>query len=209
MIHRSFVLVRHGESEGDRRNVFTGWLDLPLTAKGLGEARVAGARLREQGFEFGTAYISALSRAVASCDALLAQFDLGPVERLATTALDERDYGELADLDKDEARERFGVDQVRLWRRSYAMAPPGGESLRDTVARVLPFYLHDILPAVMRDEGVLVVAHGNSLRVLVMTLEGLTSSEIETTEIATGEIRIYGLNPDTTVATREILHAPR
>jgi 2,3-bisphosphoglycerate-dependent phosphoglycerate mutase len=200
------VLVRHGESQGNQRNVFTGWLDLPLTAKGLGEARAAGVRLREQGFNFGTAFTSALSRAVASCDALLAQLDLGPVDRLATAALNERDYGELAGLDKDQARARFGADQVRLWRRSYAFAPPGGESLRDTAARVLPFYIHRILPAVMRDEGVLVVAHGNSLRALVMALDHLTPEGIEDAEIATGEMRIYSLNPDTTVATREIIH---
>jgi 2,3-bisphosphoglycerate-dependent phosphoglycerate mutase len=207
MTERSLVLVRHGESQGNRDNVFTGWLDLPLTGNGFREAAAAGRLLRARGLVFGAVFTSALDRAAASCDALLGQCAAVPRRRTAASELNERDYGELAGLDKDAARARFGAETVQLWRRSYEFGPPGGESLRDTVCRVLPFYLHDILPAVMRSEGVLVVAHGNSLRALVMALDHLTPGEIEKVEIATGEIRIYRMRADTSVASREIVHA--
>lgn len=207
MPNRQLVLVRHGESQGNRDNLFTGWLDLPLTDRGRQEARAAGAALRRLGVVFDVAFTSALVRTIETSRLLLAQTNSGPVETRSATALNERNYGDLAGLDKEQARAKFGADQIQQWRRAYAIAPPGGESLRDTAARVLPLYVGAILPAVMRGGATLVVAHGNSLRALVMTLDQLTPDQIERVEISTGEILRYSLNDDTTIASKEVLHA--
>lgn len=198
---RTLVLVRHGQSQGNLDNVFTGWSDLPLTDRGRAEARAVGAMLRADGIRFRTAYASSLRRARTSAEIILAAMDIVlPID--ISTALNERDYGELTGLNKDEARQRWGKDQVQLWRRSYEIAPPGGESLRDTVARVLPFYIHTILPSVMANSPVLVVAHGNSLRSLVIALDAIAVPAIERLEFATGETLVYRLNEDTSVAER-------
>ena len=202
---RVLVLARHGQSEGNQRNIFTGWRDLPLTRQGEEEARHAGRRLLNMNIAFSAAFTSNLSRASVSCSLMLTEMDHGSVSVEANAALNERDYGDLTGLNKDEARERFGADQVHDWRRSYAVAPPNGESLRDTIARVLPYYIGHILPAVMRNRAVLVVAHGNSLRALILALESLSADEIPTVELQTGEMRLYALRKDTTVASREIL----
>jgi 2,3-bisphosphoglycerate-dependent phosphoglycerate mutase len=188
------VLARHGQSEGNQDNIFTGWRDLPLTARGAEEARLAGRRLLDMGVVVDAAFASNLSRASASCARMLQAMGQAtlPIER--DLALNERDYGDLTGLNKDQARRQFGDEQVHRWRRSYAEAPPNGESLRDTIARVLPFYINTILPATMRGRATLVVAHGNSLRSLIFALEGLSTEEIVRTELGTAEMRFYRID---------------
>ncbi len=188
------VLARHGQSEGNLRNIFTGWSDLPLTEQGRKEAVAVGKRLRDRKVILDAAFTSALDRARTSCICMLKELGAVNIEIQSDFALNERDYGDLTGLDKDEARRRFGADQIQTWRRSYANAPPHGESLRDTVARVLPFYVQRILPEVLRNRGVLVVAHGNSLRALIMALEGLSHEDIVGVELQTGETRFYLLD---------------
>jgi 2,3-bisphosphoglycerate-dependent phosphoglycerate mutase len=188
---RLLVLARHGESEGNLHNVFTGWRDLPLTERGREEARAIGRRLRDREVTLDAAFTSRLSRARDSCSCILEELGAKHIALQSDPALNERDYGDLTGLNKDEARRRFGAQQVQAWRRSYAEAPPNGESLRDTIARVLPFYIRRILPAVMRSHGVLVVAHGNSLRALILTLEDLSPAQITQVELQTGETRYY------------------
>lgn len=201
------VLARHGQSEGNQRNIFTGWQDLPLTVTGETEALRAGRQLREQRVVVDSAFTSLLSRTRASCELMLQAAHSPNARVTANQALNERDYGDLTGLNKDQARERFGADQVQLWRRDYATTPPNGESLRDTVARVLPFFLSDILPTIMRSRGTLVVAHGNSLRALIMALERLTPAEISKVELSTGEMRHYTFGADAAVITKGIWKA--
>jgi len=202
---RLLVLVRHGESEWNKKNLFTGWRDVDLTDKGVSEARAAGGRLKGLNLTFGIAFTSVLKRAQRTLDLMLEELGQTsiPIER--DQALNERDYGDLSGLNKDDAREKWGEEQVHIWRRSYAIQPPGGESLRDTGARVWPYYLHNIQPHVMRGEGVLISAHGNSLRAMIMALEGLSGDEIVKRELDTGVPILYRLNADTTVAEKEIL----
>lgn len=203
-VHRTLVLVRHGESQGNEQNVFTGWRDVDLTERGIAEARQVGTALAAQGLRFARAFSSALLRAQRSARLILDAMQ-STLEIEADAALNERDYGELTGLDKDAARIRWGAAQVQAWRRSYEIAPPGGESLRDTAARVLPFYIRRILPAVVGSGPTLVVAHGNSIRALAMALDGLSPAEIPKFELATGEVLTYRLNADTTVAERKAL----
>ncbi|HTV79802.1 MAG TPA: 2,3-bisphosphoglycerate-dependent phosphoglycerate mutase [Steroidobacteraceae bacterium] len=184
------VLVRHGESHGNHQNIFTGWRDLDLTARGKGEAWAVGTRLAATGIVFGAAFTSALKRARDSASIILERLGQD-VKIYSSAALNERNYGELTGLDKAEAATRFGAEQVRLWRRSFERRPPGGESLKDTVDRVVPFYCAQILPHLGAGESTLIVAHGNSLRALVMNIEHLSPSKIEKLEFRTGEIRIY------------------
>src|ERR1700741_4876656 len=164
---RLLVLVRHGQSEWNLKNLFTGWRDVDLTELGSKEARGAGRRLQAQGVSFDIAYPPGQIRAQRPLDLVLARGSLSR-PALKDQALNERDYGDLSGLNKDDARKKWGEEQVHTWRRSYSVAPPGGESLRDTGARVWPYYLHEIQPHVMRGEQVLVSAHGNSLRALIM-----------------------------------------
>ncbi len=201
----TLVLVRHGQSDWNLRNLFTGWKDPGLSEKGHEEARAAGERLKARGLRFDIAFTSALTRAHQTQDHILSVLGQQGLETLRDQALNERDYGELSGLNKDDARARWGEEQVHIWRRSYDVQPPGGESLRDTGARVWPYYLHVIQPHVLRGETVLVTAHGNSLRALVMALDGLSSEEIVRMEIATGVPIVYRLNPDSTVASKETL----
>lgn len=201
---RCLVLIRHGQSEANRANQFTGRRESPLTALGRDQATIAGRRLTERGTWVGAAFCSTLSRTAMTADLVLAalgQSDLAPEP---TAALDERDYGALSGLDKTTVHARWGAEQIERWRRSYAEAPPGGESLRDTLARVLPDYLRRIQPAAMSGTA-LVVAHGNSLRALVMALEGLSPTQVEGLELPTGSIRLYTLGADTAITSREIL----
>ncbi|HST94076.1 MAG TPA: 2,3-bisphosphoglycerate-dependent phosphoglycerate mutase [Microvirga sp.] len=202
---RLLVLVRHGQSEWNLKNLFTGWKDPGLTELGIEEARTAGRRLKAMGLTFDIAFTSDLSRAQRTCTLILDEIDQPGLPVIADQALNERDYGELSGLNKDDARARWGEEQVHLWRRSYDVQPPGGESLKDTVARVLPYYMREILPRVMRGERVLVAAHGNSLRALVMVLDGLTPQTIPSMELATGLPLVYRLNADTTVADKKVL----
>ena len=207
MSDRLLVLLRHGQSEWNLKNLFTGWRDVDLTEKGIDEARAAGRKLKAQGLRFDVAFTSKLVRAQRTLDLVLEEMGQTSIPVLKDQALNERDYGDLSGLNKDDARAKWGAEQVLLWRRSYDVAPPGGESLKDTAARVLPYYIQDILPRVLRGENVIVVAHGNSLRGLVMVLERLSPKDIVAREIGTGVPMIYRLNADSTVAERRDLAA--
>jgi len=202
---RILVIVRHGQSEWNLMNLFTGWKDPGLTPLGVEEARRAGQGLKQRDLFFNIAFTSALVRARRTLDLIFEELGQSGIPTIADRALNERHYGDLSGLNKDEARDKWGEEQVRLWRRSYDVAPPGGESLKDTVARVLPFYCQKILPRVLRGERVLVVAHGNSLRALAMVLDQLTPDSVTHLELATGVPVIYRLNADSTVATKTVL----
>jgi 2,3-bisphosphoglycerate-dependent phosphoglycerate mutase len=207
MLDHLLVLVRHGESEWNKKNLFTGWRDVDLTEKGIAEARAAGRKLKALGLRFDIAFTSALIRAQRTLDLMLEELGQRNLPVIRDQALNERDYGDLSGLNKDDARKKWGEEQVHIWRRSYDVAPPGGESLKDTAARVLPYYVQDILPRVLRGERVLVSAHGNSLRALVMVLDHLSPQEIVKRELATGVPLIYRLNTDSTVAERQVMAA--
>src|SRR3990170_639077 len=187
MTERLLVLVRHGQSEWNLKNLFTGWRDVNLTAQGIAEARTAGKKLKAQGIRFDVAFTSALVRAQRTLDLVLEEMGQTNIPVLKDQALNERDYGDLVGLNKDDARKKWGEEQVLKWRRSYDIAPPGGESLKDTLARALPYYVTEILPRVMRGEHVLVSAHGNSLRALVMVLDRHTPETITKLNLDTGE----------------------
>ena len=205
MTDRLLVLVRHGQSEWNLKNLFTGWRDVDLSPQGIAEATAAGKLLKQHGLAFDLCFTSALKRAQRTLDLMLVALDQSGLPITRDQALNERDYGELSGLNKDDARVKWGEEQVRVWRRSYNVAPPGGESLRDTGARVWPYYLHTIQPHVLRGERVLIVAHGNSLRALIMALDGMTPDDIVKFELATGEVVVYRLDEDSSVASREIL----
>jgi 2,3-bisphosphoglycerate-dependent phosphoglycerate mutase len=207
MSDRLLVLVRHGQSDWNLKNLFTGWRDVGLTEKGIAEARAAGKRLKAQGLHFDVAFTSALVRAQRTLDLALEEMGQTNIAVFKDRALNERDYGDLSGLNKDDARKKWGEEQVHIWRRSYDVAPPGGESLKDTAARVLPYYIQDILPPVLRGDNAIVVAHGNSLRALVMVLERLSPEKIVGREIATGVPLVYRLNADSTVAQMQELAA--
>jgi 2,3-bisphosphoglycerate-dependent phosphoglycerate mutase len=199
------VLVRHGQSEWNEKNLFTGWRDPDLTAQGLDEAKAAGQALKQQGLVFDLAFTSDLQRAQKTLTLLLAEQGQSDLPTTQNQALNERDYGDLAGLNKDDARKKWGDEQVHIWRRSYDTPPPGGESLKDTGARVLPYYDSDILPHVKTGKNVLIAAHGNSLRSLVMRLEGLSSAEILDVNIDTGVPYIYQMDADGAVQDKTIL----
>ncbi len=207
MSERLLVLVRHGQSEWNLKNLFTGWRDVDLTPQGIKEAHEAGRKLKAQGLAFDIGFTSALKRAQLTLDILLGEMGQSDLKIVRDQALNERDYGDLSGLNKDDARKKWGEEQVHIWRRSYDVAPPGGESLRDTLARTLPYYVQEILPGVLRGERTVVAAHGNSLRALVMVLEKLSPEGILKREIATGVPIIYRLNADATVASKVDLSA--
>ncbi|MGC1696722.1 MAG: 2,3-bisphosphoglycerate-dependent phosphoglycerate mutase [Pseudolabrys sp.] len=207
MTDRLLVLVRHGQSDWNLKNLFTGWKDVDLTDKGVAEARAAGRKLKAQGITFTVAYTSALVRAQRTLDLMLEEMGQTKIPVFKDQALNERDYGDLSGLNKDDARKKWGEQQVHIWRRSYDVAPPRGESLRDTAARVLPYYIQEILPRVLRGEQVLVSAHGNSLRALVMVLDKHTPESITKLNIDTGVPMIYRLNADSTVKSKVDLAA--
>ena len=203
-VNRSLVLVRHGQSEGNLNNVFTGWNDLDLTERGVADARHVGQRLKTLGVSFDVAFTSMLQRAWKSCSIVLKVVEQSDVQVFRDPALNERNYGDLTGLNKDEARARWGDAQIRLWRRSYDVAPPGGESLKDTSARALPFFIQAILPRVMRCERALVVAHGSILRSLVMVLDRRPPEAGASAEFANGDIYLYRLAQDTTVDHKQV-----
>jgi 2,3-bisphosphoglycerate-dependent phosphoglycerate mutase len=195
----TLILVRHGQSEWNLKNLFTGWKDPPLTEQGIEEARQAGRRLKAAGYVPTVFYTSALKRAQRTLDLILEELGIVNVTITRDQALNERDYGDLAGLNKDDARAKWGEEQVLIWRRSYDVPPPGGESLKDTAARTLPYYNEHILPQVEDGKTVLVAAHGNSLRSMVMAIEGLTPDEILKRELATGEPVIYRIGKSGTL----------
>jgi 2,3-bisphosphoglycerate-dependent phosphoglycerate mutase len=199
------VLVRHGQSEWNAKNLFTGWKDVGLTEKGIAEARKGGALLKAEGIKFDIAYTSALSRAHHTLEIILEELGQRGLETIKDQALNERDYGNLVGLNKDDAREKWGPEQVHIWRRSFDTPPPGGESLKDTAERVLPYFQAKILPDVLAGKNVIVSAHGNSLRALIMRLDNLSPDEVTKLELATGVPMIYRLNKDGTVAEKRDL----
>ena len=193
---RLLVIARHGQSEGNQRNVFTGLRDIPLTSVGVEEALAVGRSLAGLDVRFDAAFSSALGRAIRTCELILGELRQTSLPIIRSAALNERDYGALTGISKNEARERWGDEQVKLWRGSYAASPPDGESLRDTIARVLPFYVREVLPTVMNNDATLLVAHGNSCRALLMALENFTPETIPFVEFATGETRTYRFQDD-------------
>jgi 2,3-bisphosphoglycerate-dependent phosphoglycerate mutase len=201
------VLVRHGESEWNLLNRFTGWKDVGLTEEGMAEAHRAGTMLKETGQRFDCAFTSTLKRAHNTLDIILEELGQGKLPTVKAAALNERDYGELVGINKEEARKRWGADQVHIWQRSYDTAPPGGESLKDTALRVVPFYEKWIVPELQKGKSVIVVAHGNSLRSLIMELDRLTPDEVMQVELGTGMPLVYRLNADGTVAEKHALAA--
>ncbi|QYA13389.1 2,3-bisphosphoglycerate-dependent phosphoglycerate mutase [Rhizobium sp. AB2/73] len=201
----TLVLVRHGQSDWNLKNLFTGWKDPDLTALGIEEAKTGGKALADYGIKYDIAFTSALTRAQHTLKIILDEIGQPGLETIRDQALNERDYGDLSGLNKDDARAKWGEEQVHIWRRSYDVPPPGGESLRDTGARVWPYYLTEILPRVLAGQNVLVAAHGNSLRSLVMVLDRLSKTQILELNLATGVPMVYKLKADSTVASKEVL----
>jgi 2,3-bisphosphoglycerate-dependent phosphoglycerate mutase len=185
------VLVRHGQSEWNEKNLFTGWKDPKLTPRGMDEAIKAGKELKEAGYSFDKMFTSDLFRAQDTGRIILEHMDIPSIEVIKDVSLNERNYGDLAGLNKDEARKKWGEDQVHIWRRSFDVPPPGGESLKDTAERVLPYFKENIIPELIEGLNILVAAHGNSLRALVMELEEISSEKIVELEISTGVPLVY------------------
>jgi len=185
------VLVRHGQSEWNAKNLFTGWKDPKLTDLGIQEAIKAGDLLETRNLKFDLMFTSDLFRAQETGRLILEQMNQTDIQVIEDQSLNERNYGDLAGLNKDEAREKWGEEQVHIWRRSFDVPPPGGESLKNTAERVLPYFELEIMPKVKEGLNILVAAHGNSLRALVMELEKISSEEIVKLEIATGDPLTY------------------
>ena len=185
------VLVRHGQSEWNAKNLFTGWKDPKLTDLGIQEAIKAGDLLETRNLKFDLMFTSDLFRAQETGRLILEQMNQTDTQVIKNQSLNERNYGDLAGLNKDEAREKWGEEQVHVWRRSFDVPPPGGESLKNTAERVLPYFEIEIMPKVKEGLNILIAAHGNSLRALVMELEKISSEEIVKLEIATGDPLTY------------------
>ena len=185
------VLVRHGQSEWNEKNLFTGWRDPDLTNLGKLEAKKAGELILSKRIKFDELFTSVLTRAVTTGDLILDELSIDSISTTRDKALNERDYGDLSGLNKDDARKKWGEEQVHIWRRSYDKPPPGGESLKDTGERVLPFFESKILPLIHKGKNVLIAAHGNSLRSLIKELDGLSEMEIVKLEIPTGAPIVY------------------
>ena len=192
----TLILVRHGQSEWNLKNLFTGWRNPALTELGIEEARATGKKLKAAGIVPDLYFTSGLQRAQHTLDLILEELGITDVTITRHKALNERDYGDLSGLNKDDARAKWGEEQVLIWRRSYDVPPPGGESLKDTAARTLPYFNDVILPALKAGKTVLIAAHGNSLRSIIMEIEGLTPDEILKREVATGEPVAYSIGAD-------------
>ncbi|MEL6298192.1 MAG: 2,3-bisphosphoglycerate-dependent phosphoglycerate mutase [Pseudomonadota bacterium] len=201
----TLVLVRHGQSEWNEKNLFTGWRDPGLTEKGSAEAIAAGKNLAASGIRFDRAFTSVLQRAQTTLDLMLAELDQTGLATTKDKALNERDYGDLAGLNKDDARAKWGEEQVHIWRRSFDVNPPGGESLKDTAARTLPYFNAEILPLVKAGETIIVAAHGNSLRSIIMDIEMLSPEEILKVEVATGIPIVYRVNANGDMTDKTIM----
>ena len=201
--HASLVIVRHGQSEWNALNKFTGWVNVDLAPKGIEEAKQAGETLKD--LKFDAAFTSNLKRAQRTLDLILEGTDQTNIPLTRNEALNERMYGDLQGMNKDEARERFGEEQIHIWRRSFDIPPPGGESLKGTADRVLPYYKAEIEPLLRSGKNLIIAAHGNSLRALIMHLENLSPEEILKTEVPTGKPRIYEFDGDLNVTRAEYL----
>ena len=198
----NLILIRHGQSEWNALNQFTGWKDPDLTAKGIEEAHNAGRIINNLKINFDLVFTSALIRAQNTAEIILKEINQ-PLSTIKNQALNERNYGDLAGLNKDDARKRWGNEQVHIWRRSYDIPPPGGESLKDTGERVLPFFMKEILPHVCEGKNVLVAAHGNSLRSLIKFLDNISDEDIVKLEIPTGAPIHYVINGDGSVKSKK------
>ena len=196
MKSRNLILVRHGQSEWNAKNLFTGWKDPGLTEQGVSEAKNAGKLILEQKIEFDVMYTSMLSRAQKTGDIILGILNHKEIPIIKNEALNERHYGSLAGLNKDDARKKWGDEQVHIWRRSFDIPPPDGESLKDTADRVLPYFETEIMPKVISGSSILIAAHGNSLRALIMKLDSISSEDIVKLEIPTGAPIQYEFTPD-------------
>ena len=196
MKSRNLILVRHGQSEWNAKNLFTGWKDPGLTDQGVSEAKNAGKLILEQNIEFDVMYTSMLSRAQKTGDIILGILNHKEIPIIKNEALNERHYGSLAGLNKDDARKKWGDEQVHMWRRSFDMPPPDGESLKDTADRVLPYFEAEIMPKVVSGSSILIAAHGNSLRALIMKLDSISPEDIVELEIPTGAPIQYEFTPD-------------
>ena len=198
----NLILVRHGQSEWNALNQFTGWKDPDLTAKGIEEARNAGKIINNLKINFDLVFTSALIRAQNTAEIILKEINQ-PLSTIKNQALNERNYGDLAGLNKDDARKRWGDEQVHIWRRSYDIPPPGGESLKDTGERVLPYFMKEIHPHVCKGKNVLVAAHGNSLRSLIKFLDNISDEDIVKLEIPTGAPIHYVIGEDGSVKSKK------
>ncbi len=198
----NLILIRHGQSEWNALNQFTGWKNPDLTAKGIEEAHNAGKIIKNLKINFDLVFTSALVRAQNTAEIILEEINQS-LSTIKNQALNERNYGDLAGLNKDDARKRWGDEQVHIWRRSYDIPPPGGESLKDTGERVLPFFIKEILPHVCEGKNVLVAAHGNSLRSLIKYLDNISNENIVKLEIPTGAPIHYVINEDGSVKSKK------
>ena len=196
MKSRNLILVRHGQSEWNAKNLFTGWKDPGLTEQGVSEAKNAGKLILEQKIEFDVMYTSMLSRAQKTGDIILGILNHKEIPIIKNEALNERHYGSLAGLNKDDARKKWGDEQVHIWRRSFDIPPPDGESLKDTADRVLQYFETEIMPKVISGSSILIAAHGNSLRALIMKLDSISSEDIVKLEIPTGAPIQYEFTSD-------------
>ena len=196
---RNLILVRHGQSEWNSKNLFTGWKDPGLTELGIKEAKDAGKLIADKGILFNLMYTSMLTRAQKTGDLILQEMRHPEITIIKNEALNERNYGSLAGLNKDDARKKWGDDQVHIWRRSFDIPPPDGESLKDTAERVLPYFKSEIMSKVIEGSSILIAAHGNSLRSLIMDLDSISSEEIVNLEIPTGAPIQYIFNEDGSV----------
>jgi len=201
------TLVRHGESQWNLENRFTGWVDVPLSEKGSAEAAAAGERLRHEGLKFDTAFTSDLKRAQDTLTLILQKLGQTGIPVEKNQALNERHYGELQGLNKAETAKKFGEEQVKIWRRSYDVAPPGGESLKDTAARTLPYFESKIMPELKKGRNVLVAAHGNSLRSIVMHLDKLTKEQVLELNLGTGIPLVYQFDAHLHILSKKALTA--
>ena len=201
----SLVLVRHGQSQWNEKNIFTGWKNPDLTELGIKEAIKAGIALKKSGYKFDLMFTSVLLRAIRTGKLILEALDQKDLKVIENEALNERDYGDLSGLNKDEAKKRWGSDQVHTWRRSFDTPPPQGESLKNTAERVLPYFSENILPLIRKNQEIIVAAHGNSLRALVMHLDNLSPDEVVRLEIPTGMPICYQINNQGQVQNKILL----
>ena len=198
------VLIRHGQSEWNEKNLFTGWKNPPLTEKGIEEAELAGRRIKNLNIDFSHYFTSTLIRAQETGEIILNQLEKEKIIKTRSQNLNERDYGDLSGLNKDEAKKEWGEDQVHIWRRSFDIPPPGGESLKDTADRVLPYFEEEIKPLVEQGNNILICAHGNSLRSLIMSLEEISPSEIVKVEIGTGEPILFSYSTESRFKRKDL-----
>ena len=203
---RNLILVRHGQSEWNEQNLFTGWKDPGLTELGIKEAKNAGSLISDKGIQFDEMFTSMLIRAQDTGAIILDSINQQNIPTTKNKALNERNYGSLAGLNKDDARKKWGEEQVHIWRRSFDIPPPEGESLKDTAERVLPYFHEYIMPKVIQGLSILVAAHGNSLRALIMELDLISSEDIVKLEIPTGAPIQYEFNQNGEVVNKTKLY---